>query len=288
MRKIKLFFSFITILIIIYFVLIYLLLKNFNKDYIVSSIEKDFNIIIEKEVLTKVFPIIEISTDIAEINKENIIANSISLILSQPHFSTSGNLNLRINNMLINNLVLDNVYIHGKVEYIGNYLNDLKNSHNIFNGTYVIDSNLSLKTTNEDQFLISFLKLFFENLEKDRNIKFAISTLIDALNNNKSTLRGSIKKENNILYGEKIYIENENNKILLSGIYDFLSDEIKIDLDLEQKGEIFISAKINGKINSPKIIIDKNSKFFKNINQNNNFIEESVMQFLNNFLGIND
>ena len=288
MRKIKLFFSLITILIIINFILIYVLLKNFNKDYIISNIKNDFNIIIEKDVLTKIFPVIEISADISQINNENIIANNISMELSQPHFIKSGKLNLSIKNMFINNLVLDNIYVQGKVQYISNYINDLNNPHNIFNGTYLINSNLSLKTKQEEKFLISLLKLFFEKLENHRNNKFALSTLMEALNNNKSLLKGSITKENNIFSSNNLFIENESNKVLLSGFYNFLNDEIKFDLDLEQNGEIFISAEIDGKINSPKIKIDKNSKFFENVNQKNNLIEESVIQFLNNFLGIND
>ena len=107
MRKIKLFFSFITIIIIIYFILIYALLKNLNKDYIISSIKNDLNITIEKEVLFKIFPDIKISTDISKINNENITANNISMKLSQPHFIKSGKLDLRIENIFINNLVLD-------------------------------------------------------------------------------------------------------------------------------------------------------------------------------------
>ena len=288
MRKIKFFFSFITIIVIIYFILIYALLKNFNKDYIISSIKNDLDITIEKEVLFKIFPDIKISTDISKINNENITANNISMKLSQPHFIKSGKLDLRIENIFINNLVLDNIYIQGKVNYISNYFNDLNNSHNIFNGTYVIESNLSLKTTQEERFLISFLRLFFEKLENDRNDKFALSTLMEALNNNKSLLKGSITKEDNIFSSNNLFIENESNKILLSGFYNFLNDEIKFDLDLKQNGEIFISAEIDGKINSPKIKIDKNSKFFENVNKKNNLIEESVMQFFNSFFGIND
>ncbi len=288
MRKIKLFFSFFLILITIYFILIYSLLKNINEDNIIFSTQNNLNIVLEKKILTKIFPNIKISTDISEINNENIKAYGISIILSQPHFITSGNLELTVNNIIINNLILDNISVQGSIQYISNYFKDLNNLHNIFNGTYNIDSNLSLKTTNEEKFLISFLKLFFEKLEKDRDDKFALSTLMEALNNNKSYLKGSITKKNNILSSNDLFIENENNKIFLSGIYNFLNDEIKFDLDLEQKGEIFISAQIHGNINSPKINIDKNSKFFNNYNKNNNLIEESIIQFLNSFLGTND
>ena len=287
MRKIKLFFSFISILVIIYFIIVYTLLKYINEDNILSYIEKDLNIVVEK-INTKIFPVVEISTDVTRINNENVIANNISLILSQPHLITFGNLDLKIDEMFINNLVFDNINVYGKVNYISNYLNDIDNLDNILNGTYIITSNLSLKTTNEEKFLISFLKLFFEKIENNRNDNFALSTLLKVLNENKSILKGSITKEKNIFFSNDLLIQNEDNKILVSGIYNFLENEIKLDLDLEQDGVIYISAEIFGKINSPKIKIDKDSKFLKNINQNNNLLEENVMQFLNSFLGIND
>ena len=201
---------------------------------------------------------------------------------------TFGNLDLKIDEMFINNLVFDNINVYGKINYISNYLNDIDNLDNILNGTYIITSNLSLKTTNEEKFLISFLKLFFEKIENNRNDNFALSTLLKVLNENKSILKGSITKEKNIFFSNDLLIQNEDNKILVSGIYNFLDSEIKLDLDLEQDGVIYISAEIFGKINSPKIKIDKDSKFLKNINQNNNLLEENVMQFLNSFLGIND
>lgn len=287
MRKIKLFFSFISILVIIYFIIVYTLLKYINEDNILSYIEKDLNIVVEK-INTKIFPIVEISTDVTRINNENVIANNFSLILSQPHLITFGNLDLKIDEMFINNLVFDNINVYGKVNYISNYLNDIDNLDNILNGTYIITSNLSLKTTNEEKFLISFLKLFFEKIENNRNDNFALSTLLKVLNENKSILKGSITKEKNIFFSNDLLIQNEDSKILVSGIYNFLENEIKLDLDLEQDGVIYISAEIFGKINSPKIKIDKDSKFLKNINQNNNLLEENVMQFLNSFLGIND
>ena len=287
MRKIKLFFSFISILVIIYFIIVFALLKNISEDTILSYIKKDLSIDVEK-INTKIFPVVEISTDVTRINNENVIANNISLILSQPHLITFGNLDLKIDEMFINNLVFDNINVYGKVNYISNYLNDIDNLDNILNGTYIITSNLSLKTTNEEKFLISFLKLFFEKIENNRNDNFALSTLLKVLNENKSILKGSITKEKNIFFSNDLLIQNEDNKILVSGIYNFLENEIKLDLDLKQDGVIYISAEIFGKINSPKIKIDKNSKFLKNINQNNNLLEENVMQFLNSFLGIND
>ena len=287
MRKIKLFFSFISILVIIYFIIVYTLLKYINEDNILSYIEKDLNIVVEK-INTKIFPVVEISTDVTRINNENVIANNFSLILSQPHLITFGNLDLKIDEMFINNLVFDNINVYGKVNYISNYLNDIDNLDNILNGTYIITSNLSLKTTNEEKFLISFLKLFFEKIENNRNDNFALSTLLKVLNENKSILKGSITKEKNIFFSNDLLIQNEDSKILVSGIYNFLENEIKLDLDLEQDGVIYVSAEIFGKINSPKIKIDKDSKFLKNINQNNNLLEENVMQFLNSFLGIND
>ena len=76
---------------------------------------------------------------------------------------------------------------------------------------------------------------------------------------------------------------------MLSGNYDLTTENIKFELDLQQNNIIYLSAKIIGNINSPKIIFDKDSKFFKDFNHNeNNIIEESIIQFLDNFLITND
>ena len=58
---------------------------------------------------------------------------------------------------------------------------------------------------------------------------------------------------------------------------------------LSQNNEIYLTTLIKGNLNNPNISFDKNSKFFKNSNSNkNNIIEESVIQFLNNFFDFND
>ena len=58
---------------------------------------------------------------------------------------------------------------------------------------------------------------------------------------------------------------------------------------LSQNNEIYLTALIKGNLNNPNISFDKNSKFFQNSNSNeNNIVEESVIQFLNNFFDLND
>ena len=60
-------------------------------------------------------------------------------------------------------------------------------------------------------------------------------------------------------------------------------------LNLSQNNEIYLTTFIKGNLNNPNISFDKNSKFFQNTNSNeNNIIEESVIQFLNNFFDFND
>ena len=64
---------------------------------------------------------------------------------------------------------------------------------------------------------------------------------------------------------------------------------INIILNLSQNNEIYLTTLIKGNLNNPNISFDKNSKFFQNSNSNeNNIIEESVIQFLNNFFDFND
>ena len=53
--------------------------------------------------------------------------------------------------------------------------------------------------------------------------------------------------------------------------------------------QIYLTTLIKGNLNNPNISFDENSKFFQNSNSNeNNIIEESVIQFLNNFFDFND
>ena len=68
-----------------------------------------------------------------------------------------------------------------------------------------------------------------------------------------------------------------------------LSRFIDIILNLSQNNEIYLTTLIKGNLNNPNISFDENSKFFQNSNSNeNNIIEESVIQFLNNFFDSND
>ena len=52
---------------------------------------------------------------------------------------------------------------------------------------------------------------------------------------------------------------------------------------------MYLTTFIIGNLNNPDINFDKNSKFFQNLNSNeNNLIEESIIKFLNNFFDFND
>ena len=61
MKKIKLFFSFIVIVSIIFFIFVYIFLKNLNEEKIISELEKKYNLNISQinESQVKVFPKIE-------------------------------------------------------------------------------------------------------------------------------------------------------------------------------------------------------------------------------------
>jgi len=96
-------------------------------------------------------------------------------------------------------------------------------------------------------------------------------------------------KNKNILETNKIEISNKNNRIFIKGEYNYSNNFIDIILNLSQNNEIYLTTLIKGNLNNPNISFDKNSKFFQNSNSNeNNMIEESVIQFLNNFFDFND
>ena len=292
MKKIRLFFSIVVIILIILSIFIYIFLNNFEKEKIISDIEKKLEIKINENNKTKIniFPIVKLNTNL-EIKdyKNNLYFDNIRIDISQPVFQVSGNLDILIDNLNIKNINFSEVNINGKVNYIENYLKYSDNLENLFDSIYKINGKITLETTNEEKFLISFLKLFFEKLENQKNQKFAFSELINAFGNESSNFKGEINKNKNILETSKIEISNKNNRILIKGEYNYNNNFIDIILNLSQNNEIYLTTLIKGNLNNPNISFDENSKFFQNSNSNeNNIIEESVIQFLNNFFDFND
>ena len=292
MKKIRLFFSIVVIILIILSIFIYIFLNNFEKEKIISDIEKKLEIKINENNKTKIniFPIVKLNTNL-EIKdyKNNLYFDNIRIDISQPVFQVSGNLDILIDNLNIKNINFSEVNINGKVNYIENYLKYSDNLENLFDSIYKIKGKIFLETTNEEKFLISFLKLFFEKLENQNNQKFAFSELINAFGNESSNFKGEINKNKNILETSKIEISNKNNRILIKGEYNYNNNFIDIILNLSQNNEIYLTTLIKGNLNNPNISFDENSKFFQNSNSNeNNIIEESVIQFLNNFFDFND
>lgn len=292
MKTIRLFFSIVVIILIILSIFIYIFLNNFEKEKIISDIEKKLEIKINENNKTKIniFPIVKLNTNL-EIKdyKNNLYFDNIRIDISQPLFQVSGNLDILIDNLNINNINFSEVNINGKVNYIENYLKYSDNLENLFDSIYKINGKIFLETTNEEKFLISFLKLFFEKLENQKNQKFAFSELINAFGNESSNFKGEINKNKNILETSKIEISNKNNRILIKGEYNYNNNFIDIILNLSQNNEIYLTTLIKGNLNNPNISFDENSKFFQNSNSNeNNIVEESVIQFLNNFFDFND
>jgi hypothetical protein len=292
MKKIRLFFSIIAIILVIFFIFIYIFINNFDKKKIITDIEKKYEIKVNENNKTKIniFPILKLSANLEIIDyKDLFYIDNININISQPLFLTSGNLDILFDNLDINNINLSDVSINGNVNYLENYLAYRDNLENLFDSIYNINGKITLRTTNEEKFLISFLKMFFEKLENKGNQKFAFSELINAFGNEKSSFKGRINKNKYILKTNKIEIINRNNKIFINGEYNYNNNFIDINLDLFQNEEVYLTTFIKGNLNNPHINFDKNSKFFQNLNSNeNNLIEESIIKFLNNFFDFND
>ena len=104
MKKIRLFFSIVVIILIILSIFIYIFLNNFEKEKIISDIEKKFEIKINEKNKTKIniFPIVKLNTNL-EIKdyKNNLYFDNIRIDISQPVFQVSGNLDILIDNFNI-------------------------------------------------------------------------------------------------------------------------------------------------------------------------------------------
>ena len=197
MKKIKFFFSFITIVIIIFFIFIYIFLKNLNEEKIIGVLEKKYNLNISQvhESQISIFPNIKYNTSLKITNfHSQFYVDQIDITISQPIFSTQGNLHIFLDNISLTNLKFSNLEIKGNINYFQNYITNQNNFENLFDGIYEINGSFELLTTSEERFIISFLKLFFENLEDKENQQYAFSKLIDAFGNDSSNFTGDLKK----------------------------------------------------------------------------------------------
>ena len=291
MKKIKFFFSFITIVIIIFFIFIYIFLKNLNEEKIIGVLEKKYNLNISQvhESQISIFPNLKYNTSLKITNfQSQFNVDQIDITISQPIFSTKGNLHIFLDNISLTNLKFSNLEIKGNINYFQNYITNQNNFENLFDGIYEINGSFELLTTNEERFIISFLKLFFENLEDKENQQYAFSKLIDAFCNDSSNFTGDLKKNNNLLTSNNILLSNKENEIYIKGEYNYNKNLVNIILDLSQNKEIYLTTFVKGDVSNPNISFDKNSKFFQNIDSDNNIIEDRVIKFLNNFLNIDD
>ena len=292
MKKIKFFFSFITIVIIIFFIFIYIFLKNLNEEKVIGGLEKKYNLNISQvnESQINFFPYIKYNTSLKITNfKNQFNVDQIDIAISQPIFGTQGNLNIFLDNISLTNLKFSNLEIKGNINYLQNYITNQNNFENFFDGIYEINGSFELLTTNEERFIISFLKLFFENLEDKENQQYAFSKLIDAFGNDSSNFTGDLKKNNYLLTSNNILLSNKENEIYIKGEYNYNKNLVNIILDLSQNKEIYLTTFVKGDVSNPNISFDKNSKLFQNIDSDkNNIIEDSVIKFLNNFLNIDD
>ena len=292
MKKIKFFFSFITIVIIIFFIFIYIFLKNLNEEKVIGGLEKKYNLNISQvnESQISIFPNIKYNTSLKITNfHSQFNVDQIDIAISQPIFSTQGNLHIFLDNISLTNLKFSNLEIKGNINYFQNYITNQNNFENLFDGIYEINGSFELLTTNEDRFIISFLKLFFENLEDKENQQYAFSKLIDAFGNDSSNFTGDLKKNNYLLTSNNILLSNKENEIYIKGEYNYNKNLVNIILDLSQNKEIYLTTFVKGDVNNPNISFDKNSKFFQNIDSDkNNIIEDNVIKLLNNFLNIDD
>ena len=282
-------FSIITLIII--YVLIYIFIINFNEEDLIKNIEDKYNIEVVEDIPFEfnIFPKLNVISRLDIEDQQNkIVYENVNIDLSQPIFYYPGKLQIKVEKILFNNLSLDNINISGKINYIKNYFNNPNDYENIFDGEYNINGNIILQTTNEDKLLISFLKLFFEKLENNKNYDYAFSKLIDAFGNERSNFTGIIRKDKNIIFTNDILINNQSNSILIEGKFDTDNDYLDSVLKLSQNNKEYLNVIIKGNIQQPEIIFDQNSIFFENLKSGNNIIEENILKLLNSLLRIND
>ena len=102
-----------------------------------------------------IFPNLKYNTSLKITNfQSQFNVDQIDITISQPIFSTQGNLHFFLNNISLTHLKFSNLEIKGNINYFQNYIKNQNNFENLFDGNYEINGSFELLTTSEERFII--------------------------------------------------------------------------------------------------------------------------------------
>ena len=159
------------------------------------------------------------------------------------------------------------------------------------NGQMKINGSIFFVSTEEEKFSSAILSLLANKLPDIKILSKSINYLLDKFSDIPSNISGNIQIKNGVLLTEKLLINNNKGKALLSGTLDLKTDIINGKLDLYKNNLIFLTSQIQGNINDPQILIGENNflqKEDKNLININEIFKNGMQSIIDNILELND
>ena len=155
------------------------------------------------------------------------------------------------------------------------------------NGEMDIMGSIFFVSTEEERFGAAFLSLLADKIANMMSLSKSISYLLEKFSDTPSNISGKIIINQGILTTEKLLIDNEKEKALLSASLDLKTNIIDGKIDFYENEIIFLTAQLKGSLENPEILIG--GKVFakdgeaepKNIKK---IFEEGMQSLINNLL----
>ena len=214
--------------------------------------------------------------------------NKKNLFLSGKYY------NISLNRILKQLKLADWERVQIKISSTGFSLNSISNTQEVLknlNGEMMINGSIFFVSTEEERFGVAFLSLLADRISNMLSLSNSVNYIIDNFADNTSNISGKIFIKEGILKTEKLLISNLKSRALLSATLDLNTSIINGEIEMYEKNNILLSAKLQGDIKNPEILIG-GEIFAKERGENTqnlqDIFEGGIQTLIDNILNMDD
>jgi len=159
------------------------------------------------------------------------------------------------------------------------------------NGEMNIKGSLLFVSNEKERFGATLLSLLASNISDLMPVSESINYFLDKFADEPSQLSGKLFIKNGILSADKMILESEKGKALISATIDLKDNTIDGKIDFYKDNKIYFETEVSGNILNPEILLggkiftENGQKLPKNIKR---IFEDGIQSFIDNLLRPND
>ena len=159
------------------------------------------------------------------------------------------------------------------------------------NGEMDIKGSLLFVSNEKERFGATLLSLLASNISDLMPVSESINYFLDKFADEPSQLSGKLFIKNGILSADKMILESEKGKALISATIDLKENTIDGKIDFYKDNKIYFETEVSGNILNPEILLggkiftENGQKLPKNIKR---IFEDGIKSFIDNLLKPND